>query len=288
MRWHRQKTAALWAGVIAADLLLTVASPAAAMALLPHRAAYALTLDGSKPTGQLEDMSGRIDYEITGDACAGYTTLTRQTSESSGGEGGPSHQAVTSKAWEAGNGDAYRFLSTTESDDDTQNVEARVSRPAPDRLNVTVTKPQDRELTLDGRILMPTEHVLRVLAAAAAGERTLAAKVYDGASDPAKVYDTLSVIGAARSGDERLAPAARAVLAGHVAYPVAVSYYEPGAVNDGPAYVMSFTLFDNGVVGDLRIDYGRFALVGSMAAFEALPASGGCEKPAEPSAGTRP
>ncbi len=255
---------------------LGATGPAAAMALLAHRAAYALTLDGSKPTGQLEDMRGRIDYEITGNACAGYTTITRQTSESSGGEGGTSRQSVMSKAWEAGDGDAYRFVSTTEGDDETQEVEARVGRPTPDRLSVTVTKPQDREVTLDGHILMPTEHVRRVLAAAAAGERTVAAKVYDGATDPAKVYETLAVIGAARSGDGRLVPAAQAALAGHVSYPVAVSYYEPGAVSDGPAYVMSFSLFDNGVVGDLRIDYGRFALVGSMAAFEALPADAAC------------
>ena len=43
-----------------------------------------------------------------------------------------------------------------------------------------------------------------------------------------------------------------------------------------PAYVMSFSLYDNGVVGSLKIDYGRFALVGAMAAFEALTPSGAC------------
>lgn len=261
------------------QLALAVAfcGPASALALLPHRASYALTLDGSRPTGQLEDMSGRIDYQMTGDACAGYTTLTRQTSESRGGESGPLRQTVTSRAWEAGDGDAYNFESTTETADDKDEVEATVTREGASRLKVVVTKPDDQMLTLDGAILMPTQHVLRVLAAAAAGEGTLAAKVYDGASDPDKVYDTLAVIGRPRTGGARLAPGAEAALAGHLSYPVAVSYYERGAIDEGPAYVMSFSLYDNGVVGDLKIDYGRFALVGSMSSFEALPAQGECK-----------
>ncbi|MFG1481158.1 DUF1849 family protein [Xanthobacter sp. V4C-4] len=257
-------------------MLLGLCGPASALALLPHRASYALTLDGSRPTGQLEDMSGRIDYQMTGDACAGYSTLTRQASESRGGEGGPLRQTVTSKAWEAGDGESYRFLSTTETATDTDEVEASVTRPGPDRLKVVVTKPADQVLTLEGAILMPTQHVLKVLDAAAAGAGTLAAKVYDGASDPDKVYDTLAVIGRPRSGGARLAPAAEAALAGHLSYPVAVSYYEPGSMDEGPAYVMNFTLYDNGVVGALKIDYGRFALIGSMSSFEALP-GGDCK-----------
>lgn len=259
-------------------LSVALCEPAAALALLPHRASYALTLDGSRPTGQLEEVSGRIDYQMTGDACAGYTTVTRQSSESRGGDSGPLRQTVTSKAWEAGDGDAYRFESTTETGDDKDEVEASVSREGPDHLKVAVTKPEDQVLTLDGAVLMPTQHVLRVLAAAGAGQGTLAARVYDGASDPEKVYDTLSVIGRPRTGGARLAPGAEAALAGHLSYPVAVSYYERGAIDDGPAYVMSFTLYDNGVVGDLKIDYGRFALVGAMSSFETLPAQGECKQ----------
>lgn len=256
---------------------LVLCGPAAAMALLPHRATYALTLDGSRPTGQLEDMSGSINYELTGDACAGYDTLTRQTSESRGGEKGGARQTVTSKSWEAGDGAAYRFESKTDSDDEVEEVAASVTREGADTLKVVVTRPDDAVKVLHGAILMPTQHVLKVLAAAAAGEGTLSAKVYDGASDPDKVYDTLAVIGRAGSGGGRLAPAAREALAGHLSYPVAVSYFEPGAIDEGPAYVMSFTLYDNGVVGDLKIDYGRFALIGSMTSFEALPAGGNCQ-----------
>lgn len=271
------RRAALPAALLLAALLGGFGAPASATALLPHRASYALTLDGSRPTGQLEDMTGTIEYQMTGNACDGYDTLTRQVSQSRGGEAGTMRQSVTSKSWEAGDGGSYRFNSTTETGEETESVAATVTRDGPDRMIVTVTKPDDQVLTLNGAILLPSQHVLKVLAAAAAGEESVAAKVYDGSSEADKVYDTLTVIGRPRTGGARLAPAAEAALAGHLSYPVAVSYYEGGAIDEGPAYVMSFTLYDNGVVGDLRIDYGRFALIGTMASFEALPSSGSCK-----------
>ena len=263
--------AALGAGLVCA----LAAAPAAATVLLPHKVGYRLSLDGSRPTGQLEGMSGDIAYEITGDACSGYTTLTRQESESTTGEGAALSQQIVSKAWEDAKGGSYRFSSTSSSSaDGVTEVEANVTRNGGEGITVAVSRPAEKTLELKGDILMPTAHVVKVLAAAAAGENVVAAKVYDGVGDPAKIYDTLAVIGRASTDDSRLAPAAKAVLAGHTHYPVTISYFEPDAKDSAPAYVMAFSLYDNGVVGDLKIDYGRFAVIGAMATFEAL-------KPAE-------
>lgn len=273
MQFHARLIAAAALG-----LWCLSAGAAGAVGLLPHKASYRLTLDGSRPSGQLEDMTGRIDYEITGDACTGYSTLTRQESESSTGDGGPVKQAVTSKAWEDGEGKSYRFLSTTQSGDDNSKVEANVVRLGREALKVTITQPGDRTLELKGDILLPTEHVMRVLAAAAAGENVFQAKVYDGASDPAKVFDTLTVIGRGSTDEARLAAPARATLAGRTFYPVTVSYFDEGGVDRSPAYIMSFSLYENGVVGGLKIDYGRFALIGAMSAFEALKPADTCGK----------
>ncbi|MFG1276320.1 cell envelope integrity EipB family protein [Xanthobacter autotrophicus] len=252
------------------------AASAGAVPLLPHKATYRLSLDGSKPSGQLEEMNGLIQYEITGDACAGYSTLTRQESLASTGEGSPLRQAVTSKAWEDGAAQAYRFLSTSTGDDGDEKIEASVERQGRDALKVTVTQPAARTLDLKGDILLPTEHVKRVLAAAAAGESVLEAKVYDGANDPAKVYETLAVVGRPSTDENRIAAPAKDSLAGRTFYPVTISYFETGGVDRAPAYVMNMQLYDNGVVGSLKIDYGKFALVGAMSTFEALKAPGGC------------
>lgn len=257
-------------------LACLIAAPAGAAALLPHKASYRLALDGSKPSGQLEELSGEIRYEITGDACTGFSTDTRQASIGSTGEGDPVRQSVTSKSWEDGEAKSYRFTSVSSSGEGDEKVEAKVERQGREALKVTVIQPDPGSFDLKGDILLPTEHVRRVLAAAAAGETTLQARVYDGASDPSKVYDTLAIIGRASTDESRLAAPAREALKGVTFYPITVSYFEGGGGDRAPAYVMSMSLYENGVVGGLKIDYGRFALVGAMATFEALPAPGGC------------
>lgn len=248
----------------------------AAVPLLPHKATYRLSLDGSKPSGQLEEMNGEIQYEITGDACTGYSTLTKQDSVASTGEGNPLHQSVTSKAWEDGEAKAYRFLSTSTGDDGDDKIEASVERQGREALKVTVAQPEARTLELKGDILLPTEHVKRVLAAAAAGESVFEARVYDGANDPAKVYETLAVMGRPSTDESRIASPAKESLTGRTFFPVTISYFETGGVDRAPAYVMNMQLYDNGVVGSLKIDYGKFALVGAMSRFEALKGSDAC------------
>lgn len=261
-------------------LFCLCAGPAAgAVPLLPHTTSYRLVLDGSKPTGQLEGMTGQIDYEMKGDACAGYSTVTRQTSESTSGEDDPVTQEITSTAWEDGAGQSYRFDSQLRSSTDgPSEVAATVTRDGPDALKVSVTKPKDETLVLKGEVLLPTEHVLHVIAAGQAGRRVVQARVYDGANEPDRVFDTLTVIGRPGSDPAAAPPPARAALTGHTYYPVSVSYYETDKTDGTPAYVMSFTLYDNGVVGNLKIDYGKYALIGTMTRFEPLKAPEGCAK----------
>lgn len=289
---RRRRMLALAAGALAAGSLAVapaaaapaggvpeVAAPAAAPVLMPHKATYRLSLDGSRASSMVDDMSGEIAYEITGDACAGYTTRTRQKSEGVS-ERAVTTQEVTATAWESGDATSYRFhsASTSSGDDDDREIEASVTRSAPDGLKVVVTRSGNRTIDLKGRILLPTEHVRMVLDAAGKGQKTFQAKVYDGTTDPAKVFDTLAVIGRPSRDEARISePAARAALAGHTYYPVTVSYFE-GAADQPPAYVMSYALYDNGVVGDLKIDYGRFTVTGKLASFEPLKPAADCGK----------
>ena len=230
MTKHLRLAAATMAGLWCFSAL-----PAGAVNLLPHKATYRLSLDGSKPSGQLEEMNGEIRYEITGDACTGFSTDTRQASIGSTGEGDPVRQSVTSKSWEDGEAKSYRFTSVSSSSEGDEKVEAKVERQGREALKVTVIQPDPGTFDLKGDILLPTEHVRRVLAAAAAGETTLQARVYDGASDPSKVYDTLAIIGRASTDESRLAAPAREALKGVTFYPITVSYFEVGFGYRAPA-----------------------------------------------------
>ncbi len=51
---------------------------------------------------------------------------------------------------------------------------------------------------------------------------------------------------------------------------MSISYFEPGAGERTPVYVLSFDLFENGVSGALKLDFGDFSLRGEMKRLEIL------------------
>lgn len=251
---------------------------ARADSLLPHRVGYALSLDASRPSQKLESANGRLDYEIKGGTCPGYTVNMRQSNLLDTGEGPPELSELVSSSWEDADGEAYRFKMMDRVGPRVKShVEGLASRTR-DGVTVQLTRPSNETVDLKGHILMPTEHVSRVIAAATAGETTFAARVFDGTEDGRKVYSTLAVIGRPGQGADALPDSARASLAGQTSYPVSISYFDEANADDTPDYVMSITLYTNGVIGRLKIDYGDFVLKGVMTSFEALPAAAPCGK----------
>ncbi|MGU3493546.1 cell envelope integrity EipB family protein [Xanthobacteraceae bacterium A53D] len=266
--------------VLAIAFIAAGLGPAAAQGLLPHRVGYAMALDASRASGKLDRASGRIDYEIRGDACEGYTVNMRQSSELDSGEGQAVKSDMASTSWEDGAGKSYQFKTRDMVNGRARSdVDAEANRQDNGDLKVKVVKPKAATVDLKGGYLLPTEHVVRTLDAAAKGETLMEAKVFDGSTDGTRVYNTLAVIGKASTDTSKLFEGAKASLAGHSFYPISVSYYDPEKNDGTPDYVMSFSLYDNGVIGDLKIDYGDFALRGTMTAFEVLKASSTpCEK----------
>lgn len=268
-------------GAIFASGLLAAAAvslPAGAEPLLAHRATYLLGLDASKPSVKLDSASGRIDYEITGDACAGYNVKLHQGNEVDTGEGTRVSSDMVSTSWEDGEGKSYRFNTVTRSSDQpVSDVDAVVTRKD-GGLSVQVKKPIADTVEIKGDILMPTQHVNRVLEAAAKGETLVEARVFDGSDDGDKIYDTLAVIGRAAKGEEALPDSAKASLAGMPRYPVTISYFDTEKTSEKPAYVMSMSLYANGVIGEMKIDYTDFVLKGRLDTFEALKVSDSCKR----------
>lgn len=246
---------------------------AVASGLQPHRASYALSLDPSKPSQKLDGADGRIDYEIKGNACEGYSVKLRQANTLDTGEGPTTRSDMLSTSWEDGTGNSYRFKTVNRTNGEVRSDVDAVATRTDQGIKVEVAKPRQESVQLKGKILMPTQHVVKVLEAAAAGESVFEAKVFDGSDDGDKVYDTLAIIGRPKTDESGLPDAAKSALAGRTYYPVTVSYYGVGETGQTPAYAMSFTLYDNGVIGSLKIDYNDFVLRGSLDNFEVLKAA---------------
>lgn len=260
--------------------LIVLAAPAAAQSeggepvIAPHRAVYDLVLDSRRPARGIDGARGRIAFETSGNLCEGFTTSFRQVVEISAA-GTPVVMDVRTAHFEEGDGSGFRFTSRTTQNgaprDETDGSATRM----PDALRIAVRRPRPVERQIDGQAIFPTEHLRRIVAAARAGQTILEVKVYDGAESGEKLYNATAVIG------RRIVPevgqveaaARHAMLANLARWPVTISYFEVGKDSPTPAYAISFELYENGVSRALVVDYGEFALRGTLAAFEPLAAS---------------
>ena len=63
------------------------------------------------------------------------------------------------------------------------------------------------------------------------------------------------------------------VLGGVRRWPVVISYFNEAATDAPPEYTLSFELYENGVSGSLKLNYGAFALRARLRKLEILPTS---------------
>ena len=239
---------------------------------MPHRAIYDLSLLKSSGTSSPASARGRIAFDFSGSACEGYVTTFRQVTELQPSEGETRTSDMRSTSFEDGAGKVLRF-----------KIETLLNGRLAETIDGTAQKADDGEaLSIDLRApkpskhdfgvapLFPTEQVRHLLAAAKSGQRTFEAKVFDGSDTGAKIFDTLTVIGAQAKNppdDSALHDALKSV----PRWPVVVSYFDPGKPDSAPSYILGFDLYENGVSGSLRLDYGDFVLAGTMSKYEPLP-----------------
>ena len=260
-------------GLPVAALVVGVTPALAAEApFIPHRAIYDLTLEKSTGTSAPAAARGRIAFDFSGSACDGFVTTFRQVTELQTSEGETRTSDMRSTTYEDGRAKMLRF-----------KIETLVNGRLAETIDGTAQKADDGEaLSIDLRApkpskhdfgvnpLFPTEQARTLIAAAKAGKRTFEAKVFDGSDTGEKIYDTLTVIGA-QANKPPEDSALRETLKTMPRWPVVVSYFDPGKADSAPSYVLGFDLYENGVSGNLRLDYGDFVLGGRVSKYEPLP-----------------
>ena len=247
---------------------------AAGVVLTPHLAVYDLKLLRSRGKREIASVRGRILYDFSGSACAGYALNFRQVSELDSGEGKLSLSDLRATTWEEGSAKHFRFSSENlVNQRSVDKVDGEAERDT-DHVGVKLVKPKDKSFALDARMVFPTEHMRRIIEAARAGQTTLELPVYDGSENGEKVYSTLTLIGHEIAPDEKVptdAAAGQAALAGLKRWPVTISYFDSVEKKDGeqtPVYSISFELYENGISRALSLDYDDFVVSGEMSKLE--------------------
>jgi hypothetical protein len=255
-------------------ILLTVATPGpaapAGVVLTPHRAIYDLRLLRTRGRGDIEAVRGRIVYDFSGSACAGYELNFRQVSEMRSTEENKSVLSdLRSTTWEEGGAKLFRFRSQNYvNENDADTVEGNAERDA-DHVEVKLAKPTDKSFGLERAMVFPAEQMRLIIEAARAGRTMLQLPLYDGSDNGEKVYSTLTVIGREIPPDKVPDDAAahQAALAGLKRWPVTISYFDRSDAKGGeqtPTYAISFELYENGISRALELDYDDFVVAGTM------------------------
>jgi hypothetical protein len=235
--------------------------------LLAHRAAYSLTLADASATVGLVDVHGGLVMEWQA-ACDGWTSRQRLGFVAMTDEGPGFSYDVRFTSWESD--DATRLRFTVRSYDDGSlfeefRGEAALDRPGGPGI-ARFTAPRDHEVRLPAGTLFPTEHIRRLIASARSGESLVSHPVFDG-SGPDALTQVTAVIGrpiqGVRGGQDPLAGDAR--------WPISMAYYSFAEASEMPDFEITFQMAENGVVREVVLDYGDFALRAVLETVEPLP-----------------
>ena len=255
----------------------TVLANPAVPSLVSHRAAYELSLvDPSSPSASSAQTpiaaTGLIAYEFRGSACEGYTSNFRQMTRMERSEGEPLLMDVSAMSFEDPDGKSMRFQVDSQGAQPSPPVAGTATREAGDDMRIELSRPAPKAIDFGHNVLFPTQHVERLIEASRNGGRVMQARVYDGSDTGAKIYDTMAVIGkeATKPSDDSESAAG---LKGVRRWPVVVSYFDESSKESSPEYTLSFDLYENGVSGTLKLDYGTFALRARLRKLEILPAA---------------
>ena len=254
----------------AAALMLAASASAAPVALAPHRAFYDVTLASTKPGGAVA-VRGRTVIEFR-DACTGWTTTQRFIADMTDAKGEDAHTDFIVSSTEDKGGKIIRFkIRNLINGKTTQHFEG-IGTLAAAGGEVRLTSPRGQRFQLPIGTLLPTQHTIAVLRAAATGVHAFHETVFQG-GDRTDLYDTSTVIGRPASVAQRAVdiPAdPTGLISGIAAWPTLVSYYPHESAEERADYEMAYRLYANGVVASMTLIYPNFTMKAELTRLERL------------------
>ena len=245
-------------------LLLLGASPvmaAPAVDLLSHRAAYRLSLAKANSGSGLAQVRGGLVLEWRAD-CDGWLSQQRLGFVAESEDGPGFTYDVRFSSWESRDSTQLRFnVRSFDGPKLQEEFRGLAKLDGPGAKGAARYSVPDGEITeLPAGTIFPTEHVSDLITAARAGERVLSREVFDGSGEDALTRAT-AIIGAPKAakladgGDEQR-------------WPVSIAYFAAAKDDVLPQFEIAFDLSPGGVLNNVRLDYGEFALKADLEKLE--------------------
>lgn len=256
-------------------LLCATASPAAAQddldkvwtKLQPARGVYVLRQKGAESGSDAVAMSGRMVAEARITCTEIATMLTMELRASSGGQ--TTSVKLEQKATESRDGRIYRFSSiTTENGRESERREGQAvlqSREGPGEAKIQGTANED--IKLEPGTILPGTHILRMMAAAAAGKKELEHRVFYGLDQMKITNSHVAILGAGRSGKEK----GLGEFTDKPGWTIREEHREIGGTPGAASQSTEMFMTEDGVTTALTLSVQGLELVGTALSIEKLP-----------------
>ena len=220
----------------------------------PHRAFYKMTMGSSKVNSGIIGVDGRMIFEWRS-TCDAWVVEQRYVMRYQREQGNETHTDTEFSAWENKNGERYKFYVKNKSSDRKSKVEGVANYSPKTRSGAAIFQtPKEIKYNLPGNTMFPSKHTFFLLDAAKAQKKILVVPVFDG-SEIQTAISVSAVIGKQKV----LANPQNAMLSGRY-WPIRMAFFSPGHKSTRPTHEMTINLHENGIAGDLVLDYTDFTV----------------------------
>lgn len=240
--------------------------------LAAHRAVYDISLKKAEQRSGISGVTGRMVIEFAGNTCDGWTVNFRMVNNFNLGGGKKRTLDSRSSMWESGTNEQMRYVQSQYVDSNLQEEKELRANLSSGKKGGTgaITKPNEEAFDLPENVYFPIDHQLKLVKAAEAGQNRDETLVYDGSDGTAPTVAITFIGNRQKKLSQNTEEKLKAVntLEG---WPITISYYK---IKDDeqvtPDYQISMQLFENGVSGDMVLNYGDFVLDAKLSNIEML------------------
>lgn len=244
---------------------------AADLALAPHKALYDIRLISTQSGSQILNISGQMFYEWQPN-CDAWITNHRFNLLYEYADSSPMSVVSDFSSYETFDGRSLNFTSQRKRDGEL--VEEIRGQATLDEKGVGVanyTLPEVKTKDLPQGTMFPIAHSKGILNAIREGKKIYHATIFDG-SDQEGAVEVNAVIGKPVQKPAKLEPAKGGSidykLLNVPAHQVRLAFFPVTATESVSDYEMAMTLYENGVIDSMEIEYAEFTLSQNLIAIE--------------------
>lgn len=242
--------------------------------MAPHAALYDIRMIRKKSGTPIIHIRGQMMYEWQ-PVCDAWTSAHHFRLQYEYADAPPVRIASDFTTYEDFSGESFSF--TTRRVRDGQLYEELRGRAVMDGTHgggqVTYSVPPGKSASLPQGTLFPVSHSIALLKQQAAGARFFRATLFDGSDEDGRMEVNAVFLGPSADPARMPAPSARidADLLKSPAHHARLAFFPLQKTQDTADFEMDVILHENGIISDMNVDYGDFAVSQKLAGLRALP-----------------